>query len=229
MTRYVLFLLALGLGACAASTPPPPSPAPPPAEASPARPARAGGRASELAVIMTFMPGTFDSIAHDKGPGVGTRMRVAGVWEERHKLGEYWFYVEHVRAGEDARPFRQRIYRFTEERGKFAADVFALPADPSEFVGEWRKPKPFERYSPAQLREYRGCRLGVGHMTIQFWARTEGNACRAEDASVAHEFTEMRVGSAGMQYGVRGYDPAGRLVAGEAGIWDFRRMSPQPR
>ena len=221
MTRNLVIAAALGLAACAS--------APPPQEFPPAKPARLTANQRELAVFMSFMPGTFDSIDHGKGPGVGTRMRIAPFWEERRAQGEHWFYVELARIADDPRPFRQRIYRFTAEGGKFAADIFALPGDARDFVGEWRKSKPFAAYSPAQLREYRGCRLGLGHMTIQFWARTEGKACRAEDASVTHEVTAMRASAVGMQYGIQGYDPAGKQISGEAGIWDFRRMAPVPR
>ena len=175
------------------------------------------------------MSGTFDSIAQAKGPGVGTRMRIAPMWIERQQTGEYWVYVEHARIADDPRAFRQRIYRFTESEGKFSADVFALPGNPRDFAGEWRKPRPFERFMPAQLREYPGCRLAVGHMTMMFWARTEGKACRAENPAAAHEFSEMLVSSVGMKNGEQAYDPAGRLIAGEAGVWDFRRMSREPR
>ncbi len=228
MTRALAasFTLIL-LAACAA----PPEPPPPTAAAQVPRtkPRPVTARERELAVIMSFMSGTFDSIAQEKGPGVGTRMRIAPMWIERQQAGEYWLYVEHARIASDPKPFRQRIYRFTQSEGKFSADVFALPGDPDKFAGEWRKPKPFEGVTPEQLREYAGCRLEVGHMTMMFWARTQGKACRAENAAAAHEFSEMLVSSVGMKNGEQAYDPAGRLIAGEAGVWDFRRMSREPR
>ena len=74
-----------------------------------------------------------------------------------------------------------------------------------------------------------GCRLGVGYMLSMFWARTEGKACRAEHPAAAHEFTEFFASSAGMKDGEQSYDSAGRLVAGVAGIWEFRRVSREPR
>jgi hypothetical protein len=216
MKNALAAMCAALLGACAAAPPP---------EVFKTTPT--GLR--ELAVIMSFMPGTFDSIANDKGPGVGTRMRIAPFWREREKLGEFWLYVEHSRLASDPAPFRQRIYRFTESGGRFDAAIFALPGAAEKFVGEWRKAAPFAQYKPQDLREYPGCRLKVGQMTMIFWARTEGKACRAEDDRVSHEFTEMLVSSSGMKEGSFGYDPGGRLIAGEAGVWDFRRMSREPR
>ena len=227
MTRVLAVVFTLALAACAA----PPASPPPVASAEAPRntPRPVTARQRELATIMSYMSGTFDSIAQQKGPGVGTRMRIAPMWIERQQAGEHWLYVEHARIEDDPRPFRQRIYRFTESEGKFLADVFALPGNPRDFVGEWRKPKPFEGFTPERLREYAGCRLAVGHMTMMFWARTEGKACRAENPAAAHEFSEMLVSSVGMKNGEQAYDPAGRLIAGEAGAWDFRRMSREPR
>ena len=182
----------------------------------------------ELALIMSFMSGTYDSIAQDKGPGPGTRMRIAPFWKEREKQGEYWLYVEHVKLESEGKPFRQRIYRFTESGGAFTGAVYALPGSPERFVGEWRKPAPFAEFQPSSLREYEGCRLKVGQMTMIFWARTEGKSCRAE-LGAAQEYTEMLVASNGMKEGEQAYDASGKLVAGEAGVWDFRRTSREPK
>ena len=228
MTRSLVVAAMLGLMGCAASAPVANEPV---AQAAPvhppAQPTPAGQRV--LATLMSFLPGTFDSIAQEKGPGTGTRMRIAPFWREREKAGEFWLYVEHARAGDEARPFRQRIYRFTESRGRIYGDVFALPGPAAGFAGEWRKPAPFAQYRAEQLREFAGCRLGGGQMETLFWMRTEGKACRAEHPAAAHEFSEMLVGPTGMKNGEQGYDAAGKLVAGEAGVWDFRRMSREPR
>ena len=177
---------------------------------------------------MSFMPGTFDSIAQEKGPGAGTRMRIAEFWKARQEKGEFWLYVEHAKVGDDARPFSQRIYRYMESDGKFWAEQYALPGKPANFVGEWRKPEPFAAYKPEQMREYEGCRMKVGQMTVMFWVQTEGKTCKAGNSAIAYESTSIFANSAGMKEGSQGFDPAGRQIAGEAGVWDFRRMSREP-
>ena len=174
--------------------------------------------------------GTYESIAQDTpGPGVGTRMRMAPFWKEEAAKGEFWFYVEMARLGEDAKPFRQRIYRFTATGHRLRADVFALPGPPDEFINEWRKPRPFERFRPSQVRLYEGCAMPIGAMESMFWAHTQGKKCRTDDPSVAYERTDLFASSAGMKTGVFGFDPAGRQVAGEAGPWDFRRLTAELR
>jgi hypothetical protein len=161
MKNALAATLLLILSACAAAPPP-----------EVFNPTPLGQR--ELALIMSFMSGTYDSIAQDKGPGPGTRMRIAPFWKEREKQGEYWLYVEHTKVESDAKPFRQRIYRFTESSAAFTGAVYKLPGPPERFVGEWRKAAPFAEYRPAQLREYEGCRLKVGQMTMLFLGAHRG-------------------------------------------------------
>src|SRR6185295_15406242 len=95
-----------------------------------------------LSVGSAFLEGTFNSIAQEKGPGEGTRMRIARMWPEREKSdGEIWLYLEMARAADESHPFRQRIWRLTVSRHKFSIDEFGMPGEPKDFVGEWRKPR----------------------------------------------------------------------------------------
>ena len=229
MKRFASAVLLSVAATCVFAQPPT---APEPAQKPESRPRKPRAErplpgARELAVAMSYLPGTYESIEQEKGgPGPGTRMRIAPMWVERTRDGEYWFYVEHTKIETDDKPFRQRIYRFTNDNRKFAADVFALPGDAKAFVGEWKKEKPFEKFSAGDLREYEGCRLAIGHMMTMWWARTEGKTCRAETPGAGHEFSEMFVSTAGMKNGHQAYDPDGRLIAGEPGVWDFRRVAP---
>lgn len=216
MKNIVRFLAAALLAGCAAAPPP-----------EVLRPTPAGQRS--LAVLMSYFPGTFDSINQEKGPGAGTRMRIAEFWTARQQQGEFWMYVEHAKVGQDDKPFSQRIYRFVETAGRFLADVYVLPGNPESFVGEWRKPEPFAAFQPDQLKRHEGCRLKVGQMTVMFWAGTEGKSCRAQYPAAAYETTSILANSSGMKEGTQGFDKAGRQVAGEAGVWEFRRMSREPR
>ena len=89
--------------------------------------------------------------------------------------------------------------------------------------------EPFAAYKPEQLREYAGCRLMMGHMTIMYWVRREAKTCRAENRAVAYEITEILGNSAGMKEGTMGFDASGKHIAGENGARDFRRIAAVPR
>jgi len=179
-----------------------------------------------LSVGSAFLEGTFNSIAQEKGPGEGTRMRIARMWPEREKSdGEIWLYLEMARAADESHPIRQRIWRLTVSRHKFSIDEFGMPGDPKDFVGEWRKPKPFADYRPGQLTEYRGCSMEIGLMLSMTWAHTKGTSCRGDYPNVAYERTDMFASSAGMKMGTFGYDASGKQVAGEPLVYDFRRTA----
>ena len=179
-----------------------------------------------LAVGTAFMAGTFNSIAQERGPGEGTRMRIVPVWPEREKSdGEIWFYMEMARVADEARPFRQRLWRMSVLRHKFRIDEYAVPGNPKDFVGEWRKPKPFADYRPEQLREYPGCAMEIGLMLSMTWAHTIGTSCKGDDPNVAYERTDLFASTAGMKLGTFGYDASGKQVAGEVLVYDFRRTA----
>jgi hypothetical protein len=227
--RHLLFVAALALAGCAAVAEPVAQPAPAKVADAQSVPKPTAGDIRMLAVMTSYLPGTYESIAQDKGPGVGVRMRIAPFWTERSKDGEFWFYVEQSRVGEDDKPFQQRIYRFTGARHRFRADVFGLPGEPARFVNEWRKPKPFDAVGPGDLRAFPACAMPIGTMTAMFWAHTQGVDCRAENPTVAYERTDLFASSVGMKLGTFGFDPAGRQIAGEAGPWDFRRFTAELR
>jgi hypothetical protein len=183
----------------------------------------------QLGIFAGFLSGTWDSIAQAKGPGVGTRLRVAPLWPERKARGEHWFYAEWVRTADEARPFRQRIYRFSEGGGRIVGDAFRVPGEATA-AGEWRKERPFADRTPDGLQPFEGCRLLVtqSHLSL-FAAGTEGRECRGDRPGVAYERSELYLGSSFMRNAEQGYDAAGVRLAGEEGFWEFRRMSREPR
>src|SRR6266545_3864875 len=67
-----------------------------------------------MSLLVRFLTGTFETVPQQAGMGDSTpiKLRQAPIWPDR--TGEYWMYAEYSRAGDDARPFVQRIYRFTE-------------------------------------------------------------------------------------------------------------------
>jgi len=209
-------VIAAALAAAACATPETRAPAPMPSVED----------LRMLSVGTDFLHGTFNSVAQEKGPGAGTRMRIARMWPEREKTaGEIWLYVEMARVEDESHPFRQRIWRATVTAHKFRIDEFGLPGDPKEFVGEWRKPKPFAAFGPGQLREYPGCGLEMGLMLSMTWAHTNGQSCKGDDPKVAYERTDMFASTAGMKLGTFGYDASGKQVAGESLVYDFRRVA----
>jgi hypothetical protein len=210
--RPAVLLLACLLAACAAADRP---------GSGEGEPTPQGQR--ELGMLAAFLPGTWDALPQ---PGQSaTRLRMVEFWKK--DKGERWIYAEYVNPAEDARPVRQRIYRFTERGRKIYGDVFKVPA---RFAGEWRKPDPFDGVGPGDLERFEKCRLVfVRQHEALFAGGTEGRECRGDRPGVAYERSEFHLSSATLRHLDQGFDAAGRVVAGEARPWELRKTSRVPR
>ena len=220
MTRFVL-AIALFAGACAA-----PAPQPAPEAPQPMTP----GRAS-MSLMVRFLTGTFETIAQEPGLGDSTpqTLRAAPFWPERRAAGEYWLYAEYALRGAEAAPFRQRIYRFTENNGVITGQLFDLPGEPARFAGEWRKPAPFASFGPADLRERAGCRVRfLAQMDVIFNGGSEGTSCPSQYAGAHHDHLEFFLTSSTLRTLEVGRDPAGRNDAGPSGPSEFRKILQTP-
>jgi hypothetical protein len=183
-----------------------------------------------MSLLVRFLTGTFETVPQQAGAGDSTpvKLRQGRFWVERP--GEYWMYAEYSRAGQDDRPFIQRIYRFTESGGVITAAIYRLPGDPASFAGEWRKEKPFASYSPRDLKEREGCRIEfVNQMEVIFNGGRMSRTCRSSQPGVDHEHAEFYVTSSSLRTWEPGRDQAGKQVGGLTGPSDFRKILQFPQ
>lgn len=214
MNRFAVLLLSALIAACAA-----------PERATPEEGPTPHGQ-NELKMFVAFLQGTWDALPKaGQGP---MRLRMVEFW--RGKPNDHWIYAEYVDPADESRPVRSRIYRFSERARKLYGTVYRVPGEPGRHAGEWRKAKPFDGLSPRDFEPFPGCRLMFQRQQEALFAGgTEGKTCRGDRPGVAYERSEFFMSSATLRNLEQGYDPAGRVVAGEAGPWDFRKMSPVPR
>lgn len=221
MNKLLLSAAALLLAACASAPAPDPFP--------PERRTPAVQRQLEL--MSSFITGTFETIAQAKGEGDLTpvKLRIARLWPERP--GEFWYYLEHAKAGSEDQPYLQRIVRMGEAGGEMLEVEYRLPVDGKQLAGEWRKPRPLEGIDPASLREIPGCRARLDTQQLTLFAGgTIGKDCRAHVPDGAYEVSDFYLTSSSLRAWDRGYDAAGKVVWGSAaGPLEFRRMATVPR
>lgn len=183
-----------------------------------------------MSLLVRFLTGTFEAIAQDERLGASSsdKLRQAPFWKD--STGEFWMYAEYAHAGEEERPFRQRIYRFTESQGLITATIFELPGKPAVFVGEWRKEAPFAGFKPSQLRERPGCAIVFQpQMEVLFNGGRKGEACRGEFPGAHHEHAEFYVSSSSIRTYEDGRDAAGKHLSGPDGPSEFRKLLQFPR
>lgn len=220
--RRLAFLLA-GAGWLAACAALPPEPAP--------KSAPTATELRQLEILAAFLTGTYESIPGLPGNADPTPVTLHHVrlWPERK--GEFWLYAEYARAGAQATPYRQRIYRFWAEGGEIRAATYRLPGEPSRFALEWRKDPAFAGVDPATLVERENCRLrfAAQHLSL-FSGGTLGQKCPSDAKEAAYETSEFYVTSTSIRNWDRGFDAAGRQVLGSrVGPLELRKTSEAQR
>ena len=236
---FVNLMLALAAAGCAATQPP----ATVPATAAPQATAATAQAAPEplpyaqterdLALAMNFLTGRWETFAQSRVAGTDftpVTIRHAPIWVDRP--GDRWIYAEYVHPGDEAHPFRQRIYRLSQGRvGTVSVKSYALPGDPATFAGEWNKDRPFARVKAEDLRELTGCEFVLERqMEMVLGGGVAGKTCHGDGIARAdHEHWEFQVTSSSMRVWEAGMDASGKYAAGPSGAWEFRKMSRIPR
>jgi hypothetical protein len=218
MHKFFLSLLLLAT-ACATEAPVAPQEIPSPTPAGQAY----------MSLLVRFLTGTFESVADDDGtaPARREKLRQTPFWKDAK--GEFWLYAEFADTNDEARPYRQRIYRFTESKGLITAAIFEVPGKPADFAGEWRKPAPFASFKPSDLRERRGCAVVfIQQMEMIFNGGRAGEDCRGEFPGAHHEHAEFYVTSSSIRTLENGRDAAGKRAAGPPRSSEFRKILQIP-
>jgi hypothetical protein len=224
MRNFTSLLLALLLAACAVD---------PVQKAAPAPgvdPLAAHLAQRDLELLMTYLEGTWETIAQPAGQGDSTpmRLRIARLWPER--AGEYWLYAEYVNAGDDRQVVRQRIFGFKRVDARIVGELYRVPGDAAAAVGEWRKERPFAGVNPASLKPIAGCRIvWVKQMESLFAAGTEGKTCGGDRPETVDEHTDFYLASSSIRTWIRGLDASGKQVEGPSGPSEFRKTALKPR
>jgi hypothetical protein len=155
-------------------------------------------------------------------------VHVAPFWTDRTP-GEYWLYFEFARRADEAHPYDQRIYRLRETpvAEKYEMAVYRLPGAASDYAGEWRKEKPFEKLAVGDLAEVPECRMSLTRNVIAFYVGgTMGAHCReTPGTTAAYEHTEFKLSSSNFHIFTRGFDAAGAQVFGPPIPVEFRKIS----
>ena len=143
------------------------------------------------------------------------RLEVAPIWTDRND--GTWLYVEQAIAGSLDKPYRQRIYRLTENADHtFTAAVFALPEPAQRFAGAHRDPAKLASITPAQLEHKSGCDMVITwhHCREIFSGSTTGTGCESTLNGAAYATSEVSISPYGLITWDRGYDADGKLVWG---------------
>jgi hypothetical protein len=144
------------------------------------------------------------------------------IWNELGDNKTRYFYVEQAIAGDQ--PYRQRVYRVSEEsENRFVSEIFELP-NPERFIGADGDDPIFDSFRPEQLIEREGCDVVLkrdpdGH----FRGGTEGSRCSSAYNGADYTVSIVDVGPVGLATLDQGYRQDGTKVWGANSPYRFDR------
>ncbi len=182
---------------------------------------------SATQLLLDLLGGSFSSAqqAAEDSSYFDIRLEMVRIWEDRQDAG--WMYVEQAVASSLSKPYRQRIYRITEQPDEsLHSEVYTLPGDPLRFAGWWRDPAAFDAIDPTQLELREGCTVILRHGADgSFEGSTQGSSCRSSLRGAAYATSSVRIEADEIMSWDRGFDDQDQQVWGaQKGGYRFRRV-----
>jgi hypothetical protein len=192
-----------------------------------------GQAASGLTQFAQTMAGHYSSADQAKADSsyFNIHLHMVPIWDSAEDPDTVWLYVEQAAFGYLDQPYRQRVYRLTEEPEsegtRFRSAVFTLSA-PMRFAGAWDSVAAFDGLTPDSLVERSGCDLVLTRFEDGSYAGSTGeNTCPSALRGAAYATSEVTMDNRQLLSWDRGWDENGEQVWGaEKGGYVFRRMAP---
>lgn len=180
----------------------------------------------ELATLLGWMTGYFSSAqqAEKDSDYFDIRLRMVQIWKDR-KDG-YWLYVEQAIAGNEEKPYRQRVYNIrVRDDSTFESVVYALP-EPLRFAGKWNDDEPLYPLNIDSLLLRDGCNVFLRKVgSIAFTGGTIGKGCISDIKGAAYATSEVTISKNQIISWDRGFDADGNQVWGaRKGGYVFKRV-----
>jgi len=180
----------------------------------------------DLETLADWMTGSFSSQAQAEADSdyFDIRLEMTEIWPQRDD--GVWLYVEQAAASSLDKPYRQRVYRLTEEPGGILrSEVYSIP-EPLRFAGAWRNEEPLSDLSPTDLEVRQGCAVLLRRADDGVFAgSTDGTGCSSKLRGAAYATSEVRVTSDRIESWDRGFAAGGEQAWGaEKGPYLFRAM-----
>lgn len=176
---------------------------------------QASERSAGLQQLVAYLTGSFSSARQAVKDSSFTdfRLEVIPIWLERKDA--IWLYVEQASAAKLDRPYRQRIYRLSEQRdGQFVSEIYSLP-DSARFAGAYRLLFLFDSLYPEQLDLRDGCSVTLRKTCdTLFVGQTTGTGCASDLRGAQYGTSEVTLGPSEMVSWDRGFDSAEKQVWG---------------
>ena len=150
------------------------------------------------------------------------RLEVVSIWEDRNDGP--WLYVEQAAAEALDKPYRQRVYRLSENDSSLLSEIFTIK-NPLRFAGEWKKDQALLGLSPDSLALRKGCAVYLKRTGKEsFEGKTEKRSCSSELRGASYATSEVEMDAYSLLSWDRGFDSLDVQVWGSTnGPYIFER------
>lgn len=187
----------------------------------------AGG---SIATLRDYMVGSFSTARQaeqDPENFRDIRMEIVQIWPDR--TDGTWLYVEQAVAGSLDKPYRQRMYRLSENADHtFTTDIYTFPEPALRYAGAWQDGAKLAALTPALLTHKDGCAITLTwhHCREIFSGGTTGAGCESTVQGAAYAGSEVSISPFGIITWDRGFDAHGNQVWGatETGYAFVKRL-----
>jgi len=166
--------------------------------------------------LATWMQGHFTSEQQAKQDKdfFNIHLNMTQIWPEQSD--EIWLYVEQAAESYLEKPYRQRVYKLSQQdNGVFASEVFTLE-EPLQYAGAYNTPAVFDKISPADLTLKEGCAVYLtwDENTETFKGSTKEDLCKSVLRGASYATSKVTVSKDGILSWDRGFNDEHKQVWG---------------
>lgn len=183
--------------------------------------------AQDFESFVRWMEGTFSSKEHAEidSSYFNVLMRTERIWNEQNDA--VWLYVEQAQAESLENPYRQRVYKLSDnDNGTFESAVFLIP-NRQDLTSTELKNYLIKECSPDFLTEKIGCKVIVSWNEKEkcFEGSTRGKDCRSNLRGASYAKSDVKIYSDKLITWDRGFDIEDNQVWGAvSGGYIFKRI-----
>lgn len=184
--------------------------------------------ASEIDRLQAAMIGHFTSAgqAAEDEAYFDVTLHMVPIWPEHSTDAVRWLYVEQAITAAADRPYRQRVYRLSDEGLALVSAVYELPGDAQQYAGAWRDVGLLASVGPDDLIEREGCAITlIEGVDGSYVGSTNEDDCGSTLRGATYATSRVTIRDGVVESWDQGFDAAGEQVWGaEKGPYVFRRV-----
>lgn len=184
--------------------------------------------AQNMDTLYQWMQGSFSSEAqsNDDDYYKNVVLHMSPIWADR--TDGKWLYVEQALFERQDKPYRQRLYRLTEDgEGGIISAVYTIDSA-SHYIGGWQQPELLKKLTFEQVQAKVGCALTL-HWNGEkqgFEGATDGDACKSQLRGASYATSQTTVTKDTLISWDRGFDDKGeRKWGAEFGGYRFDKRN----